>query len=135
VKRTVEASGAFHAPYTGVFSMAKKKKDDEVAQAESSDGSIAVNDAWTGMLAVSLLALVVGSGFLAYDYMQYNDEKGPPQSSKFTTTLPGVPPKVNPPPKVEPKDVAAKDADKKDAAKDADKKDAADKKDPEKKDA
>jgi hypothetical protein len=111
--------------------MAKKPKDDEEAQ-ESSDGSIAVNDAWTGMLAVSLLALVVGSGFLAYDYMLYNDDKGPPAVSKFTSSPPGAPPKANPPPKVEPKDGGAKDADKKDAAKDADKKDAADKKDPEK---
>jgi hypothetical protein len=132
VKRTVEASGAFHAPYVGAFIMAKKKKDDEEAQPEASDGSIAVNDAWTGMLAVSLLALVVGSGFLAYDYMLYNDDK-PPAVTKFTSTPPGAPPKANPPPpKVEPKDAAAKDAAPKDGA---DKKDAADKKDPEKKDA
>jgi len=108
--------------------MAKKKKDDEEAQPESSDGSIAVNDAWTGMLAVSLLALAVGSGFLAYDWMQYSDGD-PPKVSKFTSAPPGAPVKAPPPkaePKVEPKDGAVpKDGgDKKDAdKKDADKKD------------
>jgi hypothetical protein len=111
--------------------MAKQTKDEEEPKepkAESSDGSIAVNDAWTGMLAVSLLALIIGSGFLYYDYQQYNED--PPKTPKFTSTPPGAPPKVNPLPKVEPKDGAAKDA----APKDADKKDP-EKKDPEKKDA
>ncbi len=106
--------------------MAKKKTDEEAAEPES-DGSIAVNDAWTGMLAVSLLALVVGSGFLAYDYYQYSDDKVP-TVTKFTATPPGAPQKgpAPPPPKVEAKDGAVKDA--------ADKKDA-EKKEPEKKDA
>ena len=58
--------------------MAKKKKDDDETQDETSaDGSIAVNDAWTGLLAISLLALAVGSGFLAWDYYQYDSEKLP----------------------------------------------------------
>jgi hypothetical protein len=53
--------------------MAKKVKDEEATQPETSDGSIAANDAWTGLLAVSFLALAIGSGFLAYDYWKYSD--------------------------------------------------------------
>ena len=97
--------------------MAKKKKDDEEQQPEeSSGGSIAVNDAWTGLLAISLLALIVGTGFLAYDYMQYYDEKMP-TVPKLTGTPPGTPP-GNAKPEVGggPKDADKKDADKKDAA-------------------
>jgi hypothetical protein len=94
--------------------MAKKTKDEEETQTES-DGSIAVNDAWTGMLAVSLLALIIGSGFLYYDYQQYNED--PPKVSKFTQTPPGAGPAKKEIPKVEPKD-GAKDA-AKDGAKDA----------------
>ena len=58
--------------------MAKKKDDDND---ETSGGSIAVNDAWTAMLAISLLALIVGSGFLfcLYGYLNdsTNDDGGP----------------------------------------------------------
>ncbi len=68
--------------------MAKKKKDEEEVQGESSGGSIAVNDAWTGMLAISLLALMVGTGFLVYDYMQYSDKL--PDVPKFTSKAPGA---------------------------------------------
>lgn len=75
--------------------MAKTKKEDKE---DMSDGSIAVNDAWTGMLAISLLALVVAAGFLLYDYLQMS---GNPQLYNFTTTPPKAPPKVNPPPKPE----------------------------------
>ena len=39
------------------------RKRDKDTPDETSDGSIAVNDAWTGMLAVSLLALILGAGF------------------------------------------------------------------------
>lgn len=104
--------------------MAKKSTDEpdtkKKAQA-SSDGSIAVNDAWTAMLAVSLLALVIGSGFLYWDYDQYNQD--PPKVTKFNLAPPGAAPAPGPkaappPPKVEPaekKDADKKDADKKDA--------------------
>ena len=53
--------------------MATKKKDDETQDETTSDGSIAVNDAWTGLLAISLLALAIGSGFLLWDYLQYDE--------------------------------------------------------------
>lgn len=106
--------------------MAKKTKEVEEPKEEaSSDGSIAVNDAWTGMLAVSFLALAIGSGFLFYDYyFNYNAETEPPKVSKFIATPPGAAPAPvkGPQPKVE-KDGAAKekdaaDKDKKDADKD-----------------
>jgi hypothetical protein len=101
--------------------MAKKKKDDdaEPKKTDVSDGSVAVNDAWTGMLAVSLLALVVGSVILIYDYTLYSDE--PPKTPKYTSAPPGAPgpgpgPVKQPQPKVEPpKDADKKDGDKKDA--------------------
>ncbi|HZZ78199.1 MAG TPA: hypothetical protein VFE62_06755 [Gemmataceae bacterium] len=77
--------------------MAKKGKDDK--KDEASDGTIAVNDAWTGMLAVSLLALVVGSGFLAYDYFSlYNSDVPPPTPMKVTGGPPAPPPKAAPAP-------------------------------------
>lgn len=70
--------------------MAKKRKDEEVEvqQDESSGGSIAVNDAWTGMLAISLLALMIGTGFLTYDYMQYSDKL--PEIPKLTSKPPSA---------------------------------------------
>ncbi len=75
--------------------MAKKDKDEAVAQDEPAETSIAVNDAWTGMLAISLLALMVGSGFLLWDYLSYPDD--PPKVQKI---LPpgggGAPAKVDP---------------------------------------
>jgi hypothetical protein len=37
----------------------------------------ATNDAYTGMLAISLLALIVGSVLLYLDYSQYPDSKAP----------------------------------------------------------
>ena len=108
--------------------MAKKKtKIDADEPQEESDGTVAVNDAWTGMLAVSLLALVIGAGFLGYDYYRFSEDKVP-GVTKFTSQPPGAPPKAAPPPapKVDPnKDKDdKKDADKKDEKKDADKKDA-----------
>jgi hypothetical protein len=85
--------------------MAKKDKDD-VAQDEQNEGSIAVNDAWTGMLAISLFALLIGTGFLAWDYMSYAGENLP-AVPKFTSTAPSSGPA--PAPKVEPaKDGGAK---------------------------
>ena len=67
--------------------MARKDKDD--APDEPGEGSIAVNDAWTGMLAISLFALLVGTGFLAWDYMSYHTGEDFPKVPKFTSTAPG----------------------------------------------
>ena len=92
--------------------MAKKKKLDEEDKPEISDGSIAVNDAWTGMLAVSLLALVIGSGFLFYDWYFLYPESAPAKPPSFISTPPGpLQKEKGPGPKVDPnKDAAAKDA-------------------------
>jgi hypothetical protein len=98
--------------------MAKKKKDDDEKQEESSGGSIAVNDAWTGMLVISLLALVVGTGFLAYDlfvrYDRYNVDPTKVPVPKFTGKAPEKP--------LEKKDEKEKDGDKKKEEKKDDKK-------------
>ncbi len=102
--------------------MAKKKKDDDEKQEESS-GSIAVNDAWTGMLVISLLALIIGSGFLAYDlfvrYDRYNVDPSKVPVPRFTGKPPEKP--------LEKKDEKEKDGDKKKDEKKDDKKE--DKKD------
>ena len=106
--------------------MVKKHKDDDEPQDETPETSIAVNDAWTGMLAVSLLALVVATAFLLWDYSLLSD---PPQILRVTNKQPAPPAKVEaPPPKAPdaPPPPAAKDAPAKDApAKDAPAKDAA----------
>jgi hypothetical protein len=98
--------------------MAKKKKDDDEKQEESSGGSIAVNDAWTGMLVISLLALMVGTGFLAYDlfvrYDRYNVDPTKVPVPKFTGKPPEKP--------LEKKDEKEKDGDKKKDEKKDDKK-------------
>ena len=100
--------------------MAKKKKDDDEKQ-EESGGSIAVNDAWTGMLVISLLALIVGTGFLAYDlfvrYDRYNVDPGKVSVPRFTGKPPEKP--------VEKKEEKEKDGDKKKDEKKEDKKDGA----------
>ena len=57
--------------------MAKKKNDDDEEEPKedlSGDGTVAVNDAWTGMLAISLLALAVATGLLFWDYSKYEGE-------------------------------------------------------------
>jgi hypothetical protein len=69
--------------------MAKKKKDDD-KQDEMSDGSVPVNDAWTGMLAISLIALVVATGFLGYDYFVMSGET----PKAYNPMKPGPPPKI-----------------------------------------
>ena len=61
--------------------MANKKDDTEEIT------SLATNDAWTGMLIVSFLALSVGTGFLAWDYYQYAT---PPDLKKLTAPQGGV---------------------------------------------
>jgi hypothetical protein len=88
--------------------MAKKTKEADEKQDETSGGSIAVNDAWTGLLAISLLALVTGTGFLAWDWYQYNSEQLP-VVPKLTGTAPAGPPKADPPKKEEPKEAEKKD--------------------------
>lgn len=73
--------------------MVKKKKDDESAAA-TSDGSMAVNDAWTGLLAISLFALAVGTGFLLWDASNYwgVDPPKPPMISQQKPAQPAPPP-------------------------------------------
>ncbi len=39
----------------------------------------AVNDAYTGMLAISLIALVIGCALLFFDLNQYDWNKNPPK--------------------------------------------------------
>ncbi|MSU77140.1 MAG: hypothetical protein EXS16_03485 [Gemmataceae bacterium] len=47
--------------------MAKHKTDGPA------DSSMPVNDAWTGLLAISLIALSVATGFLAWDWYLYDE--------------------------------------------------------------
>jgi hypothetical protein len=83
--------------------MAKKTKVDDKPET-TPDGPVAVNDAWTGMLAVSLLALMAGAGFLFYDYYQYpSDIKPIPKLSGSPPQKP-EPPQKQPPPEGGPKD-------------------------------
>jgi hypothetical protein len=63
-----------------------RKDDDDDRQEETSDGSVAVNDAWTGMLAISLLALIIASTFLAWDWFQMSDKE--PQIISITKSAP-----------------------------------------------
>jgi hypothetical protein len=66
------------------------------------------NDAWTGMLAISLAALVVGCLLLYLDFSQY-PSKDPPSVPKATITPAaaaapaGAPPAPPAPPVVPPK--------------------------------
>ncbi len=82
---------------------------------------MAVNDAWTGMLAISLLALMTGAGFLGWDYLQYYDDNPVPKPPYLTGKGPGIPvaPKQPDPPKEKGKDDDKKKDDKKDDKKDA----------------
>ena len=46
--------------------------------ARDTEETKATNDAWTGMLAISLLALLAGCAFLFLDYSQYpSKDPGP----------------------------------------------------------
>jgi hypothetical protein len=64
---------------------AAKNKD------RTEETSKATNDAYTGMLAISLLALVTGAILLFLDYNQYPD-KNPPKVQKVLPEA-AVPPK------------------------------------------
>lgn len=70
--------------------MAKKKKDSDKDE-ETSDGTVAVNDAWTGMLAISLIALVIATVYLFLDWNQYDSDA--PKSSGLIGSLPKAAPK------------------------------------------
>jgi hypothetical protein len=48
-----------------------------MAQVDESDTTVATNDAYTGMLAISLLALVLGAALLYLDWSQYPDKEAP----------------------------------------------------------
>lgn len=45
-----------------------------MARSDSTDKSPATNDAYTGMLAISLIALLVGCALLYLDFSQYPDK-------------------------------------------------------------
>ena len=53
---------------------------------EPEDNSRATNDAYTGMLGISLIALIMGSVLLFLDYSQYSD-KDPPKVKAPTPKL------------------------------------------------
>jgi hypothetical protein len=61
--------------------MAKKDETEEPT-------SLAVNDAWTGLLVISFLALSVGTGFLVWDWMQYGDKPPPVPKGNLTPQSP-----------------------------------------------
>ena len=48
-----------------------------MAQVDESDTTVATNDAYTGMLAISLIALLAGSALLYLDWSQYPDKVAP----------------------------------------------------------
>lgn len=82
--------------------MAAKTKDDEA-------GPTATNDAYTGMLAIALFALIGGCVLLYLDYSQYPDSKGPsiPKAPPIAAPAPagggpGAAPPVAPPPAAPP---------------------------------
>ena len=74
----------------------------------------ATNDAYTGMLAISLFALIAGSALLYLDYQQYPDAVPPKVAKLAPPTAKAEPP---PPKDDEPKKDEAKTDEKKDDAK------------------
>jgi hypothetical protein len=83
------------------------------------------NDAYTGMLIVSFIALLVGCGLLYLDYSQY-DPKQPPKLTRDVRDQrpPGESePKKQRPDTSEDKDTATDEKDAKDKEKDTEKKD------------
>ncbi len=55
-----------------------------MAQVDESDTTVATNDAYTGMLAISLIALLAGCALLYLDWSQYPDKMPP----KVTAPVP-----------------------------------------------
>jgi hypothetical protein len=74
---------------------------------ETTDTGVATNDAYTGMLVVSLLALIVGSILLFMDWSQHSGT--PPKS-----VLPAPPQVKAAPPQEKDADKKEKDLEKKD---------------------
>jgi hypothetical protein len=58
----------------------------------TSDTGVATNDAYTGMLAISLIALIAGSVLLFLDYSQHSGK--PPPVPPLTAAPAPVPPKA-----------------------------------------
>ncbi len=89
-----------------------------MAKTETSDTGVASNDAYTGLLAISLIALIVGSALLFLDYSQHSAT--PPRVTgipKFEAKKEEIKPQiVNPPGEIKDGKEAVKDG--KDAAKD-----------------
>jgi hypothetical protein len=61
---------------------------------ETFEETQATNDAWTGMLAISLLALLLGCLFLFLDYNQYPTKEAPavPKAPQVQQAPPAAPP-------------------------------------------
>jgi hypothetical protein len=62
---------------------------------ETSDTGVASNDAYTGLLAISLIALLVGSLLLFLDYSQHSGT--PPKPASIPTGIPKAEAPKNPP--------------------------------------
>jgi hypothetical protein len=52
----------------------------------------ATNDAYTGMLAISLLAMIAGSALLFLDYQQYPDQNPPAIKKSAPAAIKAEPP-------------------------------------------
>jgi hypothetical protein len=61
------------------------------ANKESTAAPPATNDAYTGMLAIALIVLIVGCVFLYLDYSQYPDSKAPVVPKAPAVVLPATP--------------------------------------------
>ena len=71
---------------------------------ETADTAPATNDAYTGMLVIALLALIVGSVFLYLDYAQYSEKAPTSPSTGFKAApAPGGEPKAPDPKGADPK--------------------------------
>jgi hypothetical protein len=65
---------------------------------ETSDTGVASNDAYTGLLAISLIALLVGSLLLFLDYSQHSGTPPRPATIPKFEAPKNLPPPVVPPP-------------------------------------
>ena len=75
------AQVSIHAPKPrGASSSLGGKAGTIMAEIDEQDTSVATNDAYTGMLAISLVALLLGCALLYLDYDQYGG-KDPPKVS------------------------------------------------------
>jgi hypothetical protein len=64
--------------------------------ATTPDAAPAQNDAYTGMLALALIALIGGCVLLYLDYSQY-EGKSPPPTPKYSVPAPAAAPPAAPP--------------------------------------